>query len=259
VEVSLDYFRDWLAEWGRASRHKQDGLLLLSAHRAKGLEFDHVAVLDGGWGKTGVDEDAEAARRLYYVAMTRARQTLTLARMDGKPHRFLDHLPQEIALHWREPALLPAPAPELAQRHEQLTLADVDLSYAGRQPADDTIHAAIAALQPGDALSLDVQSWQRLLKDGQGRVVGKLARGYQLPAGMQCHSARVAAVLVRLEQDSDEAYRQHLRCRRWEVVVPELVFVPPTNHPRSSTSHRRSTEPFSTPAQPSGPSAPLVR
>ena len=52
----------------------------LTAHRAKGLEFDQVVVLDGGWNRIGRAEDADASRRLYYVAMTRARLTLTLDR-----------------------------------------------------------------------------------------------------------------------------------------------------------------------------------
>ena len=64
-------------------RRRQRGLLLLTAHRAKGLEFDHVIVLDGGWDRPGDGEDADAPRRLYYVAMTRARQTLALARFPG--------------------------------------------------------------------------------------------------------------------------------------------------------------------------------
>ena len=51
--------------------------MLLTAHRAKGLEFDHVAVLDGGWERVGRNEDKDAVRRLYYVAMTRYRKTLT--------------------------------------------------------------------------------------------------------------------------------------------------------------------------------------
>ena len=38
---------EWLAEWGRDARKRQNGLLLLSAHRAKGLEFDDVVVLEG--------------------------------------------------------------------------------------------------------------------------------------------------------------------------------------------------------------------
>ena len=37
-----------------------DGLMLLAAHRAKGLEFDHVVVLDGGWDKVDEDEDRDA-------------------------------------------------------------------------------------------------------------------------------------------------------------------------------------------------------
>ena len=225
AELPTQHLTGWLADWGRDIRRRQTGLLLVTAHGAKGLEFDHVAVLDGGWEKTGVDEDTDAARRLYYVAMTRARQTLTLARLDGKPHRFLDHLPPEIALR-REPALLPAPTPELAQRHEQLTLKDVDLGYAGRFSPDDAIHAALAALQPGDALSLDIQHGQRRLKDCRGRVVGRLAQAYQPPADMECRSARVTAVLVRREQDSGEDYRKHLKCPRWEVVIPELIFAP---------------------------------
>ena len=81
AELPRDHFLNWLAEWGREVRRRQTGLMLLTAHRAKGLEFDHVAVLDGGW-----DSSARAKTRThrdgsYYVAMTRARKTLTLARM----------------------------------------------------------------------------------------------------------------------------------------------------------------------------------
>ena len=50
-EVAADAFTEWLAEWAQATRHRQGGLLLLSAHRAKGLEFDHVVVL--GWRLAG--------------------------------------------------------------------------------------------------------------------------------------------------------------------------------------------------------------
>ncbi len=70
-----NHFVEWLAEWCRDVRRRQRGLLLLTAHRAKGLEFDHVVVLEGGWDRVDRgedDEDVDAPRRLYYVAMTRA-------------------------------------------------------------------------------------------------------------------------------------------------------------------------------------------
>ena len=83
VETPVEVFREWLAEWGRELRRRQTGLLLLTAHRAKGLEFDHVIILDDGWRNTSRDEDPDAWRCLYYVAMTRARKTLALARTTG--------------------------------------------------------------------------------------------------------------------------------------------------------------------------------
>ena len=80
AETPVKHFIEWLAEWGRDIRRRQRGLLLMTAHRAKGLEFDHVVVLDGGWNRVGDGEDPDEARRLYYVAMTRARQTLPCKR-----------------------------------------------------------------------------------------------------------------------------------------------------------------------------------
>lgn len=40
---------EWFAEWSGDTRGNQRGLLLLTAHRAKGLEFNNVVILDGGW------------------------------------------------------------------------------------------------------------------------------------------------------------------------------------------------------------------
>jgi adenylate cyclase len=69
---------DWLAEWAQDIRSAQRGLLLLTAHRSKGLEFDHVVILNGGWKALSQAEDSEAPRRLFYVAMTRARRSLAV-------------------------------------------------------------------------------------------------------------------------------------------------------------------------------------
>ncbi len=82
---------------------------LMTCHSAKGLEFDHVylAGLEEGLLPFGVDFDShteiEEERRLCYVAMTRARKTLTLTAaasrtIYGRTHderrlsRFLDEI-----------------------------------------------------------------------------------------------------------------------------------------------------------------------
>ena len=106
---------EWLAEWGRDIRRRQRGLLMLTAHRAKGLEFDHTVVLDGGWNVVGNVRDPDDARRLYYVAMTRARKTLALARFEG-PHRLQDALRDNPSVLLREANRFPPSAKALKYR-----------------------------------------------------------------------------------------------------------------------------------------------
>ena len=163
----VDSFVEWLAEWGREVRRRQRGLLLLTAHRAKGLEFDHVVVLDGRWDRVGPEEDPDAPRRLYYVAMTRARRTLALGRFAGS-HTIQDALRNSSAVFSGEPVTLPSPVPEMARRYRGLALRDVYLSFAGRKPPSDRVHRAIAALSPGDRLRVQRQSDRWELLDGAG-------------------------------------------------------------------------------------------
>lgn len=57
-----------------------DPVLITSAHRSKGLEWPHVIVPELAEGRFPGDtvDDMEAERRLYYVAITRARKRLSL-------------------------------------------------------------------------------------------------------------------------------------------------------------------------------------
>ena len=226
AEIPVDHFIEWLAEWGRDIRRRQRGLLLLTAHRAKGLEFDHVAVLDGGWDRAGRDDDPDEARRLYYVAMTRARETLTLARFEG-PHRLQEALLDRPCVLHREPGELPPAAEGLEHRLVQLTLEQVDLGFAGRQEADQPIHRAIAALSPGDPLKTRVANGGRWdLLNLEGMVVGRLAKSFTPLAGTRCRSASVLAVVGWSREASKPEYRDYLRCDSWEVIVPVLTFEP---------------------------------
>ena len=225
-EVPVDHIVEWLADWSRDVRRRQHGLLLLTAHRAKGLEFNHVAVLDGGWDRVGRDEDPDAPRRLYYVAMTRARQTLALARFDG-PHPLQEALLDHPSVTWRPPTTLPTAPPELLYRHVQPSLKNVDLGFAGRKAENHPIHRAIAALSPGDLLKTRITDrgrWQLL--NEAGTVVGHLAKSFRPPDGMRCRSASVLAVVGRSRESSETQYRDTIKCDTWEVVVPELVFEP---------------------------------
>ena len=226
AETPVDHLLEWLAEWGRDVRRRQQGLLLLTAHRAKGLEFDHVLVLDGGWRGRGRDRDPDEERRLYYVAMTRARDALALMRFRAR-HPMQEVLHDIPAALRRGPVELPPAPAGLARRLRRLSLKEVDLGFAGRHDSRHSAHCAIAGLSPGDPLQArPAASGRWELLDRQGVVVGRLARRFEVPDGMRCVGAAVFAVVTRSRAMSEPQYLDSLNCEAWEVVVPELVFEP---------------------------------
>ena len=88
-----------------------DAIVMMTMHSSKGLEFPHVYLVgfeDGlfpGMRTIGDHEEMEEERRLCYVAITRAKQTLTISharlRMlygrttPGMPSRFIKELPAD--------------------------------------------------------------------------------------------------------------------------------------------------------------------
>lgn len=225
AELPAEHFIEWLAEWGREVRRRQTGLLLLTAHRAKGLEFDHVAILDGNWDRFGRNEDADAPRRLFYVAMTRAKKTLTLAHWAQK-NALLDTLHESISVLRRPSILLPSRGVEMRRRYQRLTLKDVDLGFSGRRVIKDRVHLAISALSVGDPITLRQGERKWELADKWGVTVGTLSNAFTAPPGMRCISGRVSAIIVRRRDDAEPEYRDYYHSERWEVVLPELVFEP---------------------------------
>ncbi|MDZ4284833.1 MAG: 3'-5' exonuclease, partial [Patescibacteria group bacterium] len=111
----LKQAREYRLSIATESYHRENAIRVMTVHRAKGMEFDRVFIPhmhDGLWGgrrnrerlalplfeeMSDTAEDDE--RRLLYVAMTRARETLTFSYAkfadDGSAHvpsRFLEEL-----------------------------------------------------------------------------------------------------------------------------------------------------------------------
>lgn len=82
---------------------EKGGVNLMTMHAAKGLEFDTVFVIEANEGscpykKATADEEIEEERRLFYVAMTRAKRKLVISYVKEKngkdllPSRFVSEL-----------------------------------------------------------------------------------------------------------------------------------------------------------------------
>lgn len=194
-----------------------------TVHRPKGLEFNHGVLLDRHWGSSGANDDSEAARRLYYVAMTRARETLTLTDINaGSP--FLRELRNCRSVRSRPfSSEIRQASPELGRSYHQLSLRDVQLSFAGYRAPGLPVHQAIARLNPGDPLRVNTESKPWVLEDDQGHTVGRLSQSFQVPPAGGDVSATVFAIASWDRSRSDPEYQAHLRAEQWEVVIPEIV------------------------------------
>nr|WP_246531818.1 ATP-dependent helicase [Pseudohalocynthiibacter aestuariivivens] len=211
---------EWLAEWAGETWGEQRGLKLLTAHRAKGLEFDDVVILDGGWERPSRNEDQDAPRRLFYVAMTRARRNLTV--MSNDNHEYLPTQSQAIVSRTVKPDLASFPRPRRYFQSAEARM--VDLSFAGRQGNSHPVLVATSEARIGDALTLirDRDRWQ--LTDAKGRSLGRMAKSFSPPANTKFVRGEIAAILCWRKDDSDEAFYHTIRREAWEVIVPELVF-----------------------------------
>ena len=92
-----------------------DAVVMMTMHSAKGMEFPHVFLVgleDGLFPSVraiGDPEEMEEERRLCYVAITRAKETLTISHARQRmlygrtsgciPSRFLKELPEEGVIH----------------------------------------------------------------------------------------------------------------------------------------------------------------
>jgi ATP-dependent DNA helicase RecQ len=163
----------------------------------------------------------EEERRLLYVAMTRAKETLTLFEASQRGLRFLGELCESEAVRAVEPKVVPLPSPALERIHRELRLRDVDLGFAGRRPAEDAVHKAIGRLRVGDSLALR----GRDLLDRAGRAVGRVAKGFEAPAGA-IRSLQVSAIVRRSEKQTAREFREGLKVAEWETVLVSMVVQP---------------------------------
>jgi ATP-dependent DNA helicase RecQ len=208
----LDALHEAAMESRRGGRN--GALRLSTAHRAKGLEFPHVIVLDcGDWSWNSEEE-----RRVLYVAMTRAKQTLTVLRAETGRNSLLTDLESVDGVVDLLPTKRPTFRPDLSRRYFSLGPSEVDIGFAGRHDAGHSLHERIAAVKVGDAISLN----ERLLRSDHHLPIGRLAARTVVPHDVL--HARVTGVMVRTRQQTPPEYQGTLHVDEWETVLAEVVF-----------------------------------
>jgi ATP-dependent DNA helicase RecQ len=175
-----------------------DTILVSTMHKAKGREFDNLFIMLDKFDVTHDDE-----KRLLYVAMTRAKQNLTI-HTNGS---FLDNIQVE-GLRMMEDKTVYS-QPEKILMH--LNLSDVYLGYF------EFVQRRIFSLIPGDVL---IPSEQGCL-NSRGEFVLKFSKAFLsnieslIDKGYSLKCARVNFIIYWKGPEND---------REFLVILPELAF-----------------------------------
>jgi len=127
-----------------------DAVQVMTLHRAKGLEFDHVLLAgleEGVWPNWQAEQNGGMAeeRRLFYVGLTRARLSLRLSWVRnrrawaGKPSRFLADIPRPLMggpSAAQSPRRTAVPAARPAQPPPQPEVDRLVAGFMARKAAD---------------------------------------------------------------------------------------------------------------------------
>ena len=218
-QQTLEFLYEVLAEQ-RRERCLGQGVFLSTVHSVKGMEFAHLAILDGGWSTPATEEQ----RRLYYVAMTRAKETLCLMQRQNQRNPFLAEI---IGDHLLSRTVNPPPQNNvLSKQYAILGMKDVDLSYAGSFDAFHPIHHHLARLNTDSRLTMEHNNGKVVLKD-KAMVVAQLstqAAQFWSAKINTIESVTVLAIIRRYRDDSEESYQSRCKVGQWELPLVEVVF-----------------------------------
>lgn len=101
--IHIEEFSEQLRQQMKKSRNQEDAITICTMHSSKGLEYSNVYIMDANEDiiphqKAVLEEDIEEERRLFYVAMTRAKDNLYIYYVKerfGKnmnPSRFIEEM-----------------------------------------------------------------------------------------------------------------------------------------------------------------------
>ena len=217
----IEFAFDILAEQRREQRLGQ-GVFIGTVHSVKGMEFDHIFVLDGGWRS---HQEREEERRLYYVGMTRAKETLSLfdRKDQDNPHTKL--LQCDAILRRPGAPHMEIPRGLIQRRYVCLGMRDLFLDFPGRYPLGAPIHEHLTRLQTGQLLTARREGERIDLVDDAGYSVARLSNqaseNWRERMG-RIQEIRVLAMLRRLKTDSKN--QGSCRCEQWELPLVEMVY-----------------------------------
>jgi len=225
VSVIEEYFYEVFSDQ-KHSGNLGNGIFLSTVHSVKGLEFDHVFMLGQNWGRaSGKVEEEE--RRLYYVGMSRARQTLQLFSLADDANPFLAALEGSYMQHRM---LRPALGDTVHEKEYALVgMKGLYIDFAGTKVVGHPTRKSLAELSAGDTVSACKEGEHviKLLNHEKVPVAcfSKAAASEWTERLGQVEEIRVVAMVKRYREDLvDTDFKPRCRGTSWEVPIVEMRY-----------------------------------
>jgi ATP-dependent DNA helicase RecQ len=225
VARAIDRFYEFTAEQRREKVLGQ-GIFLSTIHSSKGMEFPHVFILDGDWSRPRGTKEWEEERRVMYVGMTRAEETLRLMKISGRPNPFLREIRGDFVTHNTYTGN------EIEKgfqnkRYELIGLSEIYMDYAGCFRRNSKIHSRLACLEAGQSVAFHQDNESIEIHNCDGCCVAKLSKEgvakWSERLG-RIQDLRVVALLRRDRDDPDEDFINRIKSDQWELPILEAVY-----------------------------------
>lgn len=206
-----------------------NGVALSTVHAAKGHEYKHV-LLCGDWQKNFSNEPEEL-RRVLYVGMTRAINTLSIFNRADVPNPFKNEFIGDCFVK----RVFKEEYSTGIQRKDYslLGLKDFYLDYAGQKDTEHLVHQSLAGVAPGEILKVTPDEGDIYFSTAKGMRIAKLSRSAAEEWRQKnriIETIRVLGMVTRYASDTESLeYQLKLRVKQWEVPFCEVVALNSSN------------------------------
>ena len=237
VRWAIDHLHEYVAEQRREKVLGQ-GIFMSTIHSAKGMEFPHVFILDGDWRSPSDKDRWEEERRVMYVGMTRAEETLHLLKIPGRPNPFLREISGKFVMPLNYQDKIDN-SRYVNRTYEILGLDDIYLDYAGNYPQTHSIHGQLAKLETGKCVSFCRKNEQIEIQNDKGVCLARLSKqGVEKWMNRLDYILEVSvlAILQRNRDDPDDVFQKRIKTDNWELPVLEVICQTKNSSERCRTS-----------------------
>jgi ATP-dependent DNA helicase RecQ len=221
---AIDRLYEFAAEQRRDKVIGQ-GIFMSTIHSAKGMEFPHVFILDGDWHAQTGKNQWEEERRVMYVGMTRAEETLHLLKLSAKANPFLKELRGNFMMPFVYRGKADTTSVENRQ-YKMLGLEQIYMDYAAGFPEGHRIHEQLSKLGAGDSVSFCEKSSRIEIHNGNGNCLARLSQESSKKWSEHLEDildVRVLAMYRRNKEDPADGFQERIKIDSWELPILEVV------------------------------------